>query len=163
MTLLTCWSLCLYADVKEHDVCRGSSLKIWQRRNRQKPARAWRGSCSGDPSAVEPPVPIPNTEVKRCSPDGSASIGCARVGRCQNPPSPWFSMGRVFLFSGKSFPRRGHSEPVAVTFAYGCVADSAPSPSRPPLYERQGSRPLTWRWAPTSRRSRGEDPWCRSG
>ncbi len=38
---------------------------------------------SGDPSAVAPPVPIPNTEVKRCSPDGSASIGCARVGRCQ--------------------------------------------------------------------------------
>ena len=68
--------------------------------DRQKPARASaRGSCSGDPSAVVPPVPIPNTEVKRCSPDGSASLGCARVGRCQNPPSPWFSMGRVFYFS----------------------------------------------------------------
>jgi hypothetical protein len=40
-------------------------------------------SSSGDHSAVAPPVPIPNTEVKRCSPDGSASIGCARVGRCQ--------------------------------------------------------------------------------
>ena len=38
---------------------------------------------SGDHSAAEPPVPIPNTEVKRCSPDGSASIGCARVGRRQ--------------------------------------------------------------------------------
>lgn len=55
------------------------------------------GSCSGDPSAVEPPVPISNTEVKRCSPDGSASLGCARVGRCQNPPSSWFAMRRVFL------------------------------------------------------------------
>jgi hypothetical protein len=33
---------------------------------------------------VVPPVPIPNTEVKRCSPDGSASIGCARVGHCQS-------------------------------------------------------------------------------
>src|SRR3954463_15681409 len=39
---------------------------------------------SGDNSAVAPPVPIPNTEVKRCSPDGSATIGCARVGRRQN-------------------------------------------------------------------------------
>src|SRR5437588_5417285 len=38
---------------------------------------------SGDPSAVAPPVPIPNTEVKRCSPDDSASLGCAKVGRRQ--------------------------------------------------------------------------------
>ena len=40
---------------------------------------------SGDHSAVEPPVPFPNTEVKRCSPNDSASIGCAKVGRCQYP------------------------------------------------------------------------------
>ena len=33
---------------------------------------------------MDPPVPIPNTEVKRCRADGSASIGCARVGRCQD-------------------------------------------------------------------------------
>src|SRR5689334_18835511 len=39
---------------------------------------------SGDPSAVAPPVPIPNTEVKRCSPDDSASLGCAKVGRRQS-------------------------------------------------------------------------------
>src|SRR6266853_290884 len=38
---------------------------------------------SGDPSAVAPPVPIPNTEVKRCSPDDSASLGGAKVGRRQ--------------------------------------------------------------------------------
>jgi hypothetical protein len=45
---------------------------------------------SGDHSAVAPPVPIPNTEVKRCSPDGSATIGCARVGRRQNyGPARW--------------------------------------------------------------------------
>jgi hypothetical protein len=30
-----------------------------------------------------PPVPIPNTEVKRHSANGSACIACARVGRCQ--------------------------------------------------------------------------------
>src|SRR5450755_1425330 len=38
---------------------------------------------SGDLRSVAPPVPIPNTEVKRAFADGSASIGCARVGRCQ--------------------------------------------------------------------------------
>jgi hypothetical protein len=32
---------------------------------------------------MAPPVPIPNTEVKHRSPDGSASLGCARVGSCQ--------------------------------------------------------------------------------
>ena len=45
-----------------------------------------RASLSGDHSAVEPPVPIPNTEVKRCSPDDSASIGRAKVGRRQYLP-----------------------------------------------------------------------------
>ena len=45
---------------------------------------------SGDSSAVAPPVPIPNTEVKRCSPDDSASIGCAKVGRRQSfCPASW--------------------------------------------------------------------------
>ena len=38
---------------------------------------------SGDHSAVEPPVPIPNTEVKRRSANGSLTKGHARVGRCQ--------------------------------------------------------------------------------
>src|ERR1700761_5350313 len=38
---------------------------------------------SGDLRSLAPPVPIPNTEVKRAFADGSASIGCARVGRCQ--------------------------------------------------------------------------------
>jgi len=41
---------------------------------------------SGDPCVAVPPVPIPNTEVKRLSADGSASLGCARVGRCQSYP-----------------------------------------------------------------------------
>jgi hypothetical protein len=45
---------------------------------------AKRRKTSGDPSAVAPPVPIPNTEVKRCSPDDSTSIGCAKVGRRQS-------------------------------------------------------------------------------
>ena len=46
------------------------------------------GADSGDHSTVDPPVPIPNTEVKRCSADGSAAIGRVRVGRCQVFISP---------------------------------------------------------------------------
>ena len=38
---------------------------------------------SGDHSVMEPPVPIPNTEVKHCSADGSVAKGFVRVGRCQ--------------------------------------------------------------------------------
>src|ERR1700730_10528057 len=52
---------------------------------------------SGDHSAVAPPVPIPNTEVKRCSPDGSATIGCARVGRRQNKSPGEFTSSGVLL------------------------------------------------------------------
>jgi hypothetical protein len=32
---------------------------------------------------VDPPVPIPNTEVKRCFADGSGTLGSVRVGGCQ--------------------------------------------------------------------------------
>ena len=67
-------------------------------RGRQKSASARPEQLSGDHSAVAPPVPIPNTEVKRCSPDGSASIGCARVGRCQNlRPASWKQGAGLFL------------------------------------------------------------------
>ncbi len=53
---------------------------------------------SGDCSAVAPPVPIPNTAVKRCSPDGSTAIGRARVGRRQNKNSAEL-ISAGFLFS----------------------------------------------------------------
>ena len=57
---------------------------------------------SGDNSAVVPPVPIPNTEVKRCSPDDSASIGCAKVGRRQFPRLALAKIkaGRPFFVAG---------------------------------------------------------------
>ena len=54
-------------------------------------------SHSGDISVVVPPVPIPNTEVKRCSPDGSTAIGRARVGRRQNKNPGELIIG-VFAF-----------------------------------------------------------------
>ncbi len=57
---------------------------------------------SGDNSAVAPPVPIPNTAVKRCSPDGSTAIGRARVGRRQNK-TPLSSSQRGFAFLTKLF------------------------------------------------------------
>src|SRR6202007_1143795 len=61
---------------------------------------------AGDRSAVVPPVPIPNTEVKRCSPDGSASIGCARVGHCQSyePQVPKGIWGSFFSYNRTPTP-----------------------------------------------------------
>ena len=44
------------------------------------------GTMSGDHGTVEPPVPIPNTEVKRCSADDSRAKGPAKVGRRQFQP-----------------------------------------------------------------------------
>ena len=62
---------------------------------------------SGDNSAVAPPVPIPNTEVKRCSPDGSTATGRARVGRRQSKmPTGFIPVG--ILFSGVAYSSREH-------------------------------------------------------
>ena len=47
---------------------------------------------------MAPPVPIPNTEVKRCSPDGSTAIGRARVGRRQNKTPGELLIGRFDFF-----------------------------------------------------------------
>src|SRR5580692_11516761 len=49
---------------------------------------------------MAPPVPIPNTEVKRAFADGSASLGCARVGRCQyhEPRGRKLLRGSFFIF-----------------------------------------------------------------
>ena len=65
---------------------------------------------SGDINVVVPPVPIPNTEVKRCSPDGSTATGRARVGRRQNKnPGELYHRGfcfrRRFLEHGRR-PKR---------------------------------------------------------
>jgi hypothetical protein len=54
---------------------------------------------------VAPPVPIPNTEVKRCSPDGSTATGRARVGRRQSKnPGEFISSG---FFFASYYPTRG--------------------------------------------------------
>ena len=49
----------------------------------QSPSLDQTGLPSGDQSAVEPPGPIPNPEVKRRSANGSETIGLVRVGRRQ--------------------------------------------------------------------------------
>ncbi len=46
---------------------------------------------------MEPPVPIPNTEVKRRSANGSRTIGPARVGRCQINSPLTLTGGRAVL------------------------------------------------------------------
>src|SRR5205814_1745586 len=66
---------------------------------------------SGDNSVVAPPVPIPNTEVKRCSPDGSTATGRARVGRRQNRMPGGNPIGHfAFLASPTRLSRRGLGE-----------------------------------------------------
>jgi hypothetical protein len=81
----------LYADVREParfleqltmTTANGSSPETLEKRQGVQSQSTIQPS--GDPSAVAPPVPIPNTEVKRCSPDDSTSIGCAKVGRRQS-------------------------------------------------------------------------------
>jgi hypothetical protein len=62
---------------------------------------------------VVPPVPIPNTEVKRCSPNGSASLGCARVGRRQNYEPRPVKAGRGSLVSGLLFSLQSFNRPRA--------------------------------------------------
>ena len=85
---------------------------------------------------MEPPVPIPNTEVKRCRADGSASIGCARVGHCQDyarcfgNKAPGF-----FLFAEYSAPTQSR------------VASGPP----PPILPGEAAR-VRERWAPTEHR-----------
>ena len=39
----------------------------------------------GSDSAVGPPNPMPNLEVKRCNADGSVGLPHVRVGHCQIP------------------------------------------------------------------------------
>ena len=51
---------------------------------------------------MAPPVPIPNTAVKRCSPDGSTAIGRARVGRRQNKSPVGYLNGVFLLFCAAS-------------------------------------------------------------
>src|SRR5215204_5454000 len=81
---------------------------------------------SGDPSAVAPPVPIPNTEVKRCSPDDSTSIGCAKVGRCQSY-APFLAKagnGALVFVRITSFCRGSDYSPVGVLPKQAFYAES---------------------------------------
>ena len=58
------------------------------------------GQQSGGHGTVAPPVPIPNTEVKRCCADDSMTKGYAKVGHCQiSNPSP--QGGGFFLSNAK--------------------------------------------------------------
>ena len=79
---------------------------------------------SGDYRAVAPPVPIPNTAVKRCSPDGSTATGRARVGRRQSK-MPTRSTPVGILFSGVAF--RGAHAPRVLAKAPGLRELSSPS------------------------------------
>src|SRR5512133_2696646 len=65
---------------------------------------------SGDNSVVAPPVPIPNTEVKRCSPDGSTATGRARVGHRQNKTQLLGNSSWVLLLYARLARKAGKSQ-----------------------------------------------------
>jgi hypothetical protein len=65
------------------DQCQVSGDQTIHSSDPQSPSPDYTGLTSGDQSAVEPPGPIPNPEVKRRSANGSETIGLVRVGRRQ--------------------------------------------------------------------------------
>ena len=54
--------------------------------------------CGGY-SSVDPPLPIPNREVKHTNADGTAPPG-GRVGRCRFSDARLIKFSRAFLFAG---------------------------------------------------------------
>lgn len=64
---------------------------------------------------MAPPVPIPNTEVKRCSPDDSACLACAKVGRRQYYAPSLGNRRRGFSFDFSS----GFDPPTRATHFHG--------------------------------------------
>ena len=62
-------------------------------------------SLSGDNRALEPPDPIPNSEVKRCIADGSVGLPHVRVGHRQAPiPNTLIRNGQgVFLYKVEAY------------------------------------------------------------
>jgi hypothetical protein len=156
----------LYVDIREQRELRnadfgvirirGCSLKEKDRHQRCRVGAKHRiaspARTSGDPSAVAPPVPIPNTEVKRCSPDDSAAIGRAKVGRRQYQcPALWKQGAGLFfcvLDMGAYAPRVLAKGP-SPSFFSG-TSDSKDLPE--PVYQRSAGIELTWRYR-RSRRS----------
>ena len=63
---------------------------------------ASQASFPGGNSNLEPPDPIPNSEVKRISADGSVGSPHVRVGHCQdlNPKKPLLHRSRGFFLAG---------------------------------------------------------------
>ena len=71
-------------------------------------------NLSGGCSAVVPPDPMPNSEVKRRSADGSVGSPHARVGNCQASNKAKGSVGRLgllfyLLFVGEHSPNQDKS------------------------------------------------------
>ena len=68
---------------------------------------------SGDHGTVAPPVPIPNTEVKRCCADDSMATGHAKVGRRQfiTPRTSNHVRGVFFYPSGPKIWHLAHTAP----------------------------------------------------
>src|SRR5207244_8439008 len=73
---------------------------------------------SGGYIGGDPPVPIPNTEVKPSRADGTARFPCGRVGRCRNFSSR-ASSARI-----RMTPRRASKAPRGVAFCAAGVFEA---------------------------------------
>jgi hypothetical protein len=110
-----------------------------------KQRKASPARTSGDSSAVVPPVPIPNTAVKRCSPDGSATQGRARVGRRQNKV-PGELSHRALRFCGVAYSSREHDVPGGRRVDGGAREGSGRANGVSESIERrQNKAPLFWK------------------
>src|SRR5690606_25990735 len=85
-------------------------------------------NLSGGRSAVVPPDPMPNSEVKRRSADGSVGSPHARVGNCQTSNQAKGPVERSGLF--------------AFTRPENCRMAAVPYPARVPPDKRSATRQL---------------------
>ncbi len=91
---------------------------------------------SGDLRDVAPPVPIPNTEVKRAIANDSAGIACVKVGRCQlNGPRQ--AKARRGSFFWALLPSNGTGGDFSVIFPRSCSKKGRALPAQPELLEQR--------------------------
>ena len=95
------------------------------------------GPPSGGQSAVEPPGPIPNPEVKRCSADGIGTTGPVRVGRRQVFARHPQQCGCRALFLAGSRDFKSDCPP---RYRGGGASGEAESSSFAPPHNQQGSQ-----------------------
>src|SRR5471032_3447143 len=92
----------------------------------------------GGTSAVVPPDPMPNSEVKRRSADGSVGSPHARVGNCQASNKWKTSVERLGFFDMENLKRKACAEATGTWQPSGTYfSDELPDKPHSPLLLRQ--------------------------